>query len=510
LTCFLAFFIYFSVEYGILHSQIETKNQHIKRGGANLMQIKIFRPTLYGLASLYFLLSYAVTSAQARQQQESKPVKLVVKTDMKSYAIGAKAALEIIIQDANNKSARAAKDYIIEIELRSTSARQPTKKMQDTIKAGEISVKLQLPLEEAGLFNIHAGHLAKMSELYPGDTVILVKRAIKSLQKPKRGAWVPGFEVRLAGAGMTASPPPPQFVSEPGQGTFLLLKSSPQRTLLADGKDAATIHVFYSSEEGDGLAPNDIRVRLFNSGGTLEPSQALIIPKGEDYTHATLTSDKTGAVTVEYLGSTPNVPPPTERRLQIQFVPPITQIDLDASPPAITLVDQSDLIVRLLDEKGTPIATDTSRQISFAIERGRGEIDKKELEIPARRSEGRTTFLPTWIGTVEISAATPDLRPVTKTLQVSPPLMPLGLSALGGLAGGLIAFWVGQKLKWWRIAIGLITGFVLYWAFVFGVLDFLPRAIVLNPLSAFVLSTLGGWLGTEVFTKILNRFGLVP
>jgi hypothetical protein len=88
--------------------------------------------------------------------------------------------------------------------------------------------------------------------------------------------------------------------------------------------------------------------------------------------------------------------------------------------------------------------------------------------------------------------------------------LPLGLSALGGLAGGLIAFWVGQKSKWWRIAIGLITGFVLYWAFIFGVLDFLPNAIVLNPLSAFVLSTLGGWLGTEVFTRILSRFGLVP
>jgi hypothetical protein len=458
------------------------------------------------LAVLYFLLGASMAVAQM-QQQASKPVKLVVKTDMKSYTIGAKAAIEIIIQDANNKPLKAAKNYIIEIELRTSATRQLKKKMQDTISVGEAAAKFQLPLAEAGVFEIRAGHLAKIPELLPGDTVILVRRALKSLQKPKPGAWLPGFEVRFAGAGMMASPSLPQLVSEPGQGTFLLLKSSPQRTLLADGKDAATIHVFYYNEE-EGIAPNDIKVRLFNSSGKLEPSPPLIIPKGEDYSQATLTSDKTGTVIVEYVGSVPNVPPPAETRLQIQFGPPITQLNLNASPPTITLVDQSDLIVRLLDEKMTPIATDTSRLVSFAIEKGRGEIEKKELEIAAGRFEERTAFLPTWIGTVEVSASTPDLQPATVTLQVTPPLMPLSLSALGGLVGGLIAFWVGQNSKWWRIAIGLITGFVLYWAFIFGVLNFVPRAIVLNPLSAFALSTLGGWLGTEVFVQILKRFGL--
>jgi hypothetical protein len=109
---------------------------------------------------------------------------------------------------------------------------------------------------------------------------------------------------------------------------------------------------------------------------------------------------------------------------------------------------------------------------------------------------------------VEVSAATPDLQPAIVALQVSPPLMPLALSALGGLAGGLIAYWVGQNSKWWRIVIGLLAGFVFYWAFIFGVLNFISRAIVLNPLSAFALSTLGGWLGTEVFAQILKRFGI--
>ncbi|MGH7599787.1 MAG: hypothetical protein ACREOI_25820, partial [bacterium] len=108
-----------------------------------------------------------------------------------------------------------------------------------------------------------------------------------------------------------------------------------------------------------------------------------------------------------------------------------------------------------------------------------------------------------------VSASTPNLPITTFPLTVTLPLLTLALTAVGGLAGGLIAFWTGKDAKWWRIAIGLITGFVLYWAFVFGVLTVLPRTVVLNPLSAFVLSTLGGWLGTEVFAQILKRFGLV-
>ncbi len=469
------------------------------------MPTQLSQRTLSGLACFCLLLGAATASAQVRRLQEIKPVKLAIKTDLPSYALGAKAAVEVFLHDVNNKPLKAAKEHIIEIELRASFSNQLKKKMQDTIKVGETSAKFTLPLEELGVFNIHASHLAKLPEFLPDDTVIRVRPAIRSLQRPRPGAWMPGLDLRFAGAGLLAFPPPFQRI--PSQETTLLLKSSPQRTLLADGKDTATIHLFYYSPEG--IAPADIRVRLFNSGGTLKPQPVVTIPQGDDYGQATLTSDKIGTITVEYLGSLPiNLPPQAEKKIDIIFGPPITQIELNISPPAITLVDQSDLIVRLLDEKGTPIATDSPRQIALAIDKGRGEIEKEEFEIPAGRSESRTSFFPTWMGDVEISAATPDLRPTTAPLKVSPPLLPLSLSALGGLAGGVIAFWTRQNSKWWRIIIGLIAGFVLYWAFIFGVLNFVSRAIVLNPLSAFALSALGGWLGTEVFVQILKRFGL--
>ncbi|MCG3117918.1 MAG: hypothetical protein ALAOOOJD_00033 [bacterium] len=470
------------------------------------MQTKHFQIfiTIFGLIAFVLRPGGAIAAAPTQQMPESKPVKLIVKTDAPTYTTGAKAVIEIGIQDASNKPVKAAKDYIIEIELRAFPSRQLRKKMQDTIRAGESSAKLALALEENGIFSIHAKHLAKMSELLEYDVFIRVRPMVRSLQRPRHGAWLPDFNSRFWGVGMLLSPALPQFVI--AQGKELVLKSSPQRTLLADGKDAATIHLFYGSEEGVALSP--IRVRLFSSSGRLEPMPPLIIPEGEDYAQATLTSNKVETITIEFLGSTPEVPVPGARQLQIKFGPPITQLGLDASPPKINLVDKSDLVVRLLNETGTtPIATDTVRQISFTIARGSGEIEQKELAIPAGRSEGRTTFLPTKLGEVEISASTPDLQPVTVLINVSPPLSLLGLSLLGGLAGGVIAYWMTAKSKWWRVAIGFITGFVFYWAIIFGLLDVLPRAIVLNPLSAFAISTLGGWLGTEVFTRVLKPFG---
>jgi len=445
----------------------------------------LIRRCCFTLGSL--LLNASSLAAQVKPQQEIKPVKLEVKSDTQVYTIGGKAAITIALQDASNKPVKADKDYIIEIEIRALPLDRLKKKMLDTIRAGETAAKFILELDEAGILKIQAAHFEKISQLLRHDTVIRVRPAIKSSLRSRPGAFISGFDAFF-------------------KGTELVLKISPQRPLLADGKDAATIHLFYGSEEG--VAPDDIRVRLFNSSGNLAPLPPLIIPQGEDYAQATLTSRKVETITLEYLGSTPEVPVSGDRQLQIKFGPAITQLNLNASPPAITLVDKSDLIVRLLNEIGTPIATDTARIISFAIDKGRGEIEQKELEIPVGRFDGRTTFLPTWSGDVIISAATPDLQPATVPLKATLPLMPLTLSALGGLAGGGIAFWNGKNSKWWRIASGLITGFVLYWAFVFGVLNLLPRAVVLNPLSTFALSTLGGWLGTEVFAQIIKRFGL--
>ena len=88
------------------------------------------------------------------------------------------------------------------------------------------------------------------------------------------------------------------------------------------------------------------------------------------------------------------------------------------------------------------------------------------------------------------------------------PFLLLSFSAIGGSAGGLLAFWIRKPSRWWRVASGVVAGLVLFWLFDLGILAVLPSAAVSNPLSAFALSAIGGWMGTEVFDVATRRLGL--
>jgi len=453
------------------------------------------------LALLMVLLGSLFFEGMAEAQKKTSLRKLVVKPEAPTYRRGATAQIEVIIQDENNKIVQASKEVVVELEIRFPSRK--IQKMQDTIKVGQASAKFKLLLDEIGVFDIRARHQAKNQEFLEGSIPIRVN---KPLLRSRPGAGMAGLDRGFAS--VMKEPQIPLVPSLAGRDS-LEIKFSPQRPLLADNKDSATIHVFLYADNEEGTAKTDIRVRLFNNGGKLDPTPVKI-SRGSDYGYAKLTSDQIGMVTVEYLGATPTVQPPDARQLQINFVPPINRVEISASPPEITLVDNADLIVRLLDEQDRPIVTDTPRLISFAIEQGRGEIKDDTLQIPKGHSDGRTSFAPTWRGQVKLLAATPNLQIAATPLTVTLPMSLLILSAIGGVAGGGIAFKVHPESTWWRILIGLVTGFVLYWAFIFiGGLTMLSRAVVLNPLSAFALSTLGGWLGTEVFTFILKRFNIV-
>lgn len=459
------------------------------------------------VALFLLLLAAGAAMAQMQAQKANIPIKLEIQTNPKQrYWVGDTAEIAVTLQDASNKAAPALKNVIVELELFSRA--KSVKKMQDTIKIGASSKKFQIPLDASGSIEIRARHLAKIPELREGSTFIKVNRA--RLIRPRQGAVTPGLDWRFAAGNVMAQTTTPLSPSGvPSKEDSLDIKNSPQRTLLADGKDSATIHVFLytKTENEEGVATKDIKVRLFNSSGQPNPLTVLI-PQGDDYGEAKLVSDQVGIFNVEYIGSIPSVIAPNPKKLEIKFGPPITQMIFEASPPSISLVDTADLIVRLAKADSVPIATDTLRQVSFGIKTGRGEIRKDEITIEKGRADGRSSFLPTWRGEVTLTAATPNLPVAEAKLQVELPGSLLGLSALGGLVGGVIAFWTRQGSKWWRVAIGLFSGFVLYWAVIFSVLNVIPRFIALNPLSAFALSTLGGWLGTEVFNQILKLFKL--
>ena len=165
------------------------------------------------------------------------------------------------------------------------------------------------------------------------------------------------------------------------------------------------------------------------------------------------------------------------------------------------------MVLRLVDDQGRPIATKTRRTVSLALEGGRGEFSAREVPIEPDSSSARTTFTPVWWGPVTVMASTPNLVNVNASLEVVPPLALLGFSLAGGLLGGYVFMLKRRQSKLWRVPLGALTGVILLWACLFLGLGMLPRATILNPISVFVISVVGGWLGTGVFEPILKLLG---
>jgi hypothetical protein len=165
------------------------------------------------------------------------------------------------------------------------------------------------------------------------------------------------------------------------------------------------------------------------------------------------------------------------------------------------------IVVELQDAAGRVVATDQPRRISLYLETGNGEIAPVEVDVAKDQATGRASFTPWWMGTTTVAAATPAILTKSTTLRVMLPTLLIALTAAGGLVGGVIAFWT-KRTRWWRIVIGLFTGFILYWAMIFGLLQSIPKAMALNPLSAFAVAIIGGYVGPQLLRVMAKRFGV--
>jgi hypothetical protein len=402
------------------------------------------------------------------------PVKLGVRLGSHSILAGKSLVIHVDLLTADNQPAKAPRPFSVLLQARQPSG--TVNSLQTTvIPAGQTTKQLTISPPGSGLVYIWAKH----PELLPGGEYVAVRGAKASAAQP----------------GPAPAPPPLAQSSLPQ----LTLRYSPDRKFLADGKDAVSVQAFLVGTAD--AAPKDIRINVYDSSNSLNPTP-LKIPAGLVTGQSLLTSTQPGTVAVEFLGSAPSVAFQGDTKLNIQFMPPITRVSLQVSPPAISLVDTAELIVTLTDDGGRPIAADTPRQVAFSIDSGHGHIRKQEVQIPAGQFQARTTFAPEWSGPVSVSASTANLMSVTAPVNVFAPVVLLLCSALGGLAGGLLSRRTRRKSDRWRVLIGLATGFLFYWACIFLRLTIIGRSVVLNPLSALALSAVGGWLQTEVFTAV--------
>jgi hypothetical protein len=408
--------------------------------------------------------------------------------------------VEVRLLSAANQLVAANRPFHVLLQARLPSGKVENLRTVD-FAVGDTSKEFTTSLPGPGLVYLWAKH----AELLPGGAFIRVKGSAASIAQPP--AQAVGHAQQVAPllplpvphrASPTATPPAPP----PPPSLQIALRSSPDRAFLADGNDSVTVQAFLVGDADS--APSDIRLNVFDSSGTLHPAP-LVIPQGQASGRAVLTSSQPGVVTVEYLGSAPPAQLQGDQKLQIQFHPAITRLDLHASPPGISLLDTSDVVVTLEGTDGRPLATDVARTVSLTLASGQGTIELQQLQIPVGGFEARTRFLPGISGGVSISASTPNLLTVSAPLQVSLPIVLLLLSAIGGTAGGYLSYVKNKRSGIRQIWIGLITGFVFYWVCIFLGLASVSRGVALNPLGALVLSIAGGWLQTSVLSLLTSR-----
>jgi hypothetical protein len=462
------------------------------------------------------------------QAQDRLPVKLEIVASAHAVKVGDGVTLNIILRGADNGPAAAPKELGVQVEMKTPAG--PLALADVVIAAGQSAAQVQFQVTAPGMWAVRA----RNSELLEGGTVIYAKPAglhselsgsdavtrqadaapaaptsstvvalnegqtaqtrgiddlIPTPTTPSGGA---GTDVAVASPTATAGAP----------ATTVVLATSPDRRLLADSQDAATVYAFLRN----GAAEKDIRIQLVASLGTISPNP-LVIKKGEFSGQATLVADRVGRARIRYVAEQPEVAVEGGADLQVDFAPPITQLQLRASPPVVSLLDMPQIVVELQDAAGRAVATDEPRRISLYLEKGNGEIDPVELEVPQGQATGRAGFTPWWMGATTVAAVTPALLARSTSLRVMLPTLLIALTAAGGLVGGVMAFWT-KRARWWRVVIGLFTGFILYWAMIFGLLQSVPRAAALNPLSAFALAIIGGYIGPQLLEAMAKKLGL--
>ncbi|HYM13034.1 MAG TPA: hypothetical protein VEU62_20005 [Bryobacterales bacterium] len=479
-------------------------------------------------AWLSVLLSSVVCLAQKpAETSNSRPAKLDIISPTRRLQVGQSVDLELVLQDANNRPAKARKDLSIELEAVSPSGK--TQKLQVPIKAGTESAKVQLPLSEAGFVKVQA----KEREMQAGGTLLLVKpqappqqqqqpqpqkKAPMRRQKktslfepgepfgPPDSAWMRGFAAKPwtpSSLGLLAQGP---AVAAAGAPSYLVtLTTYVPKKPKADGTDYAKIQAFVLGAE----CPKPIEVQLASDIGALDPNP-LVIRALETKGESTLTSQKTGPVSVRYIRAAPPVDLQGDRELKVNFYAPIGDFDPKPSPPSISLLDQSKLVVRLLDEHGTQTDTDEPRQITLTLQTGKADFAPPDVTIAAGQSVGNAVLRPFSSGTIAVVASTPNLHDRSFTVQVTWPTLLLILAGVGGLAGGWVAFWEHPTTRWLRIPIGALTGFFFYWGVALGLLPYLPRSLALNPISAFAVALAGGYAGPSVIGLLLRKWGAGP
>jgi len=508
---------------------------------------------ILSLLAVVSLAPAALLDAQVTKQSTPAPAARATATAIRMdlrpktssmYVVGQKPELVLRLLDPNGRPYFARKDFKIEVEVFSSSG-QRVHRESITLKRGQNLENFDLDvnhLQLTGVLRVKTTH----PELLEGGTVLYavpprrsppVRRGTSriAIQDPVLVSW----QERSGDFVVPAAYTPRQ---SNGCGGMLLI--SPARTLWADGTDAAELTLLVDPVR------RDTAFYIQTTLGQVTPNP-ILIDRGQPIGSARITSKDVGDATITCVRAVPSVQQDGTPTASVRFRQPITGFELAVTPPSIPSIDRATITVTLLRVNGVPIESDERRTVALKRDKG-GEIVPEDIEIKTGEFKGSAIFQPYDRGVVRITATTPGFPTQFVDLEVALPFLLFLLPPLGGMCGGLVAavrdgshrlrertagdsgsedaskavpvrqatagnanttpasrpslFRIDGPLV--RVLVGIVTGALLQWALVFGILPVLPRPAVMSLVSWFFIPVVGGWLGTEVFRMASTQMGL--
>lgn len=469
----------------------------------------------------------AVFARQAQQVLDSAQ-KIVVKPIKQGPHPGDAVEFDVQLQNGKNEPVAAGKETQLELQLLGSSGEVAQTGICE-IPAQSADAKCSVQAPESGIYKIKA--VPKDKGLLEGTGFLLVRPQKGTPRSARDGAGkersnppAHAKDSKDKGAGLhlpwpyrgVSLIPAALFIqaSEPaaasckgstGAATVVVLINDGGESggAFRAGVEQATIQALFESDDGEG-APFPIYIWLSPDHGVLDHNP-LVIPKcGISSSEGHLSSMYSGTASVAY-----TVLPSKYRSqgsLRATFVPVIGIVVVPQAPQILSLIDRGPIVAQFLDATGHTVATESPRTVTFVSNSSVVGVEKQSILVNAGAYAAETVILPSWIGTGSISVTADGLQTVAHEVQVVGWAV-IAVCLLGGVLGGIVLYFTSGGSVVARLIVGVTTGIVVTWAYVFGLLPKLNAEIAHNYVSVFVTSIVGGYLGIKALNPILKRLG---
>jgi hypothetical protein len=458
--------------------------------------------------------------AQQAQTALKAPTKVVLKVPQVGPREGDPIDFSVQLQNGRDQPVAMPKNSHVEIQLLDSSDAVAQKGTCNT-QAGVSEATCSIKAPKAGLYKVKA--LPSDHDLLDGTGYILVRPSAA----PKKQAPVSKDKKRASQSSPhsqflpVAYEPPPQTPTQaPAASSAVCGATSSPRTAkviltineggemggaFRAGLETATIQAFFQADDG-GTAPSDIKVWLSPNHGEMD-HEPLVIAKCSISGEAHLSSKYAVQTSVVYkvLPSSYAVDAPAT--LTASFVRPIIGIGvIPTGLQTLSLIDIVPVVVQFFDINGDVMPTDVERTVTFVSNNSIISLKQQSITLKVGEVVAQTMISPSWLGKGSIFVTADRLQTASHDVQVIGQILFL-VCLVGGITGGLVLFFTSGGSWYSRVFIGVAAGIVLTWAYVFGLLPKVDSSVAHNYISVFVVSILGGYLGTKAVDLVLKQLG---